>query len=345
MQQRLITWCAAATVVVGFTLVQSPAAQASAPPPGSSSVLQIAKVGLGPLPGASVMGPVEMETFDRLITNHAWPSLRRHTWPLDLEGDPIVETRRKDQLVHTVKSWQSLSDLRRMYRRNTPQLEALNPDLDLRSLEEGDEVVVWCRDQIDVPESRGNPQAGRLIDGEPMPDSDNYVVQFRHRSFGTYYAVSETVRMLDEYYERFPDADPLVVGDLSHRTGRSIHPHSSHQAGRDVDITLPRHEPPPDYRRFHHVSRDNLDAEKTLWLLLTLLEGGYVEYIFLDWNHQRTLYRLAEQQGAPDDWLEEVFQYPSRDRQGLIRHEPGHATHFHVRFACQPTDQYCGSGH
>ncbi len=339
MRKWLHILFAAVLVLVGTAV--SPVASAAVPEGGSSSVLQLAKVGLGPLPGASVMGPVQMETFDQIITGHAWPRPRTLNWPKDLQGDPIVETRRKDKMVHTIQSYDSLSNLRQMYRRNTPQFEELNPELDLRDLDEGDELVVWKRDDDGVSESRGDPQAGRLIRGEPIPDSDDYIVLFPHRTFGTYYTVSETVRILDAYYERFPDADPLMVGDLSFRTGRSIHPHSSHQSGRDIDITLPRHDPPPNYNRFHRITPDNLDAERTLWLLVTLLEGGYVQHIFLDWNHQRTLYDLAAAQGAPDQWLEEVFQYPSRERQGIIRHEPGHDTHFHVRFRCQETDRYC----
>lgn len=339
MLERILTCCLA-----GLLLMVGPmAGEVSAGEAGGefSSILQMAKVGLGPMPGASVMDPVDVEEIDQAVTDHAWPMPRQRSWPLNVADLPIVETRRRDALYHTVRSYDTLHQLRRDYRRTTAELRQLNPEVDLTELEEGDEIRVWERDETEVPESRGDPQAGRLIGGEPIPDSDDYIVLFPHRAFGTYYTVSETVRVLDEYYRQFPEADPLIVGDISYRTGRRISPHSSHQSGRDVDITLPRHEPPPNYDRFHHVRRDNLDADKALWLLTDFIEGGYVEHIFLDWHHQRTLYRLAEDQGAPEEWLDEVFQYPSRKRQGIIRHEPGHATHFHVRFACQETDRHC----
>lgn len=316
-------------------------AEASAPKTETTAMWEVAKVGLGPLPGVAVMEPVELDWVDALVAQHAWPRPVERYWPIDLGDRPIVETRRKEEMWHTVESWETLGRIRSMYRRSTARLEKLNPDLDLRELEEGDEIRVWKRKQDRLPESRGTPQSGRLLHGEPIPDSENYIVLYPHRAFGTYYAVSETVRVLDAYYEAFPDADPLIVGDISFRNGRSIHPHSSHQTGRDVDITLPRHEPPPNYDRFHHVRRDNLDAQRTLWLLTELIDGGYVENIFLDRHHQRTLYRLAKEQGAPKLWLDEVFQYPSYRRQGIIRHEPGHATHFHVRFGCQETDRWC----
>ena len=343
MMNKWTIWCLGGGLLAA-TMVLSLPVQAGEPARGgigSSAVLGMAMVGLGPLPGASVMRPVEVEAFDEIVGATAWPMPRERSWPRDLGDRPIVETRRRDEMWHTVESWDSLAKIRRDYRRTTGQLQQLNPDADLRDLEEGDKVRVWKHDDEEVAESRGDPQAGRVIHGEPVPDSDNYIVLFPHRAFGTYYAVSETVRILDGYYEAFPDADPLIVGDFSFRTGRSIHPHSSHQSGRDVDITLPRHEPPPNYNRFHHIRRDNLDAERTLWLLTTLIEGGYVEHIFLDWHHQRTLWNLAKEQGAPDEWLDEVFQYPRRRRTGMIRHEPGHKTHFHIRFSCQETDRYC----
>ncbi len=337
MIRRIYCLC----LVVLFLSVPALAFAAQPQSASAASLLKTAMMGVGPLPGASVLGPMEFEDFDDLVRDHAWVMPESQQWPMNELDEPIVETRQKDEKWHTLDSWHSVATLRSLYRRNTSQLRELNPDIELSNLEEGDKVRVWKRDEENFTESRGEPQSGRLVYGEPMPESDDYIVLFPHRSFGTYYAISETVRVLDEYYEVFPGADPLIVGDASFRTGRRISPHSSHQSGRDIDVTLPRLDPPPNYNRFHHVRRDNLDTARTLWLLTNLLEGGYVEHIFLDWHHQRSLWNLAKEQGAPEEWLDEVFQYPRRTRTGLIRHEPGHATHFHVRFACQETDRWC----
>ncbi len=342
MTRCLIRYCIGglAALFLGSGLATIGDAHASEPAMDCASVVQL-MLGNGPLPAATMQDPTDWDDLSALITEHAWQVPEARDWPLDEEGRPIVETRRKDQMWHEVGKWETAGRLRNMYRRTTAQLQELNPDLDLRNLEKGQKILIWEGDEEAIAESRGEPRSGRLIYGEPMPKSDDYIVLFPHRAFGTYYAVSETVRILDEYYEAFPEADPLIVGDFSFRTGRTINPHNSHQSGRDVDITLPRFDPPPNYNRFHHVRRDNLDGERTLWILSTLLEGGYVQYIFLDWHHQRTLWRLAKEQGAPEEWLEEVFQYPRRGGQGIIRHEPGHATHFHVRFHCQETDRWC----
>ncbi len=317
---------------------QASGAEKSSP---RSSLLRIAMMGLGPSPGASMVAPQSWDGLREVVAQEAWQLPEEREWPLDDDGMPIVETRRVDEMWHTLQGGERLARLRTMYRRTTAQLQELNPDLDLHNLEEGQEVLVWRRSEDGVSQSRGAPQSGRLIYGEPVPDSDNYVMLFPYRTFGTHYAVSEVVRSLDAYYEAFPDAAPLIIGDMSFRTGRSINPHRSHQSGRDIDITLPRTDEPPNYNRFHHVRRDRLDAERTLWLISTFIEGGFVEYIFLDRFHQRTLYRLAQEQGAPEEWLEEVFQYPRHGGQTIVRHARGHHRHIHVRFRCQSTDRWC----
>ncbi len=337
--RKLSIWLSVLIVTIGAAGTTT--AEAAELDLASSPILRIAMMGLGPSPGASMISPSEMQWLDELIAEEAWVFPERAQWPLDDDGKPIVETRRVEEKWHTLQRGERLARLRTMYRRTTAQLQELNPDVDLRNLEQGQEILVWRRDEDAVAESRGQPQSGRIIYSEPFPRSDDYIVLFPYRVFGTHYTISESVRILDEYYEAFADAAPLIVGDASFRTGRKIHPHNSHQAGRDIDITLPRLEEPPNYNRFHHIRRDNLDAERTLFLLTTLLEGGFVQYVFLDWHHQRTLYMLARDQGAPEEWLETVFQYPRRGGQGIIRHASGHRGHFHIRFHCQETDRWC----
>lgn len=319
----------------------SVAAQSAQSRLSSSAVLKLAMIGLGPAPGAALAAATEPDWGEVSYQELIWPLPQAQPWPVDEEGRPRVETRRLDELWHEVQPGERAPRLRTMYRLTKKQLEELNPELDLSRLEVGQKVLVWRRDADGIGRSLGSPQKGRQIYSEPVPPSEHYVLLYPYRSFGTYYTVSEIVRSMDAYYETFPNAAPLIVGDISFRTGRHINPHKSHQAGRDVDITLPRQHEPDEYNRFHHVRRDNLDAERTLWLLTNFIDGGHVQYIFLDWYHQRTLWRLAKEQGAPAEWLEEVFQYPRRTRQGIIRHSPGHRGHFHVRFYCQDTDTRC----
>ena len=72
-----------------------------------------------------------------------------------------------------------------------------------------------------------------------------------------------------------------------------------------------------------------------------------VEYIFLDYRLQRRLYKYAKKVGWSDRALERVFQYrPSgkggkRSLRGIIRHEPGHRNHYHIRVKCPKGDEDC----
>jgi murein endopeptidase len=64
--------------------------------------------------------------------------------------------------------------------------------------------------------------------------------------------------------------------------------------------------------------------------------------MFLDYDVQGILVRWAKDHGIDDDHLAHVFQYPrGRGADALVRHYPGHANHFHVRFKCPADDQGC----
>jgi len=63
----------------------------------------------------------------------------------------------------------------------------------------------------------------------------------------------------------------------------------------------------------------------------------------MDHRLQRVLYEYARSQGVSRRKLNRWFQYPRppQQRQGVIRHVPRHADHFHVRFVCPETDERC----
>src|SRR5690554_493282 len=287
-------------VWVGMCLSLSAAPAMAQGQAAVSAMLRGAMLGIGPSPVASMLNPNEAQWLaDDEVQAWLWPTPTERAWPLDDEGRPVVETRRRDAFWHEVSRRDTLGRIRSMYRVTTAQLKEMNPEIDVSNLQVGQRLKVWELDDSTWPRSIGRSNAGRLIQGEPMPPGESYILLYPHRAFGTHYAVSETVRVLDAYYRTFADAPPLIVGDMSFRTGRAISPHRSHRTGRDVDVTVPHLVEPPNYNRFHYVRRDHLDAQRTLWMILALLEGGLVEHIFLDWYHQRTLYRLARDQGAP----------------------------------------------
>jgi hypothetical protein len=69
-----------------------------------------------------------------------------------------------------------------------------------------------------------------------------------------------------------------------------------------------------------------------------------VQKIYLDFGVQGRLYKWAVAHDVPRGYLDELFQYPHGRgaNQGLVRHEPHHDDHMHVRFKCAPDDDGCG---
>ncbi|MFW5968020.1 MAG: penicillin-insensitive murein endopeptidase [Persicimonas sp.] len=322
--------------------VEAPANDRSKSERAAGTQLTTAAAGFGPVPTNAVLPPESLEQVAERIRYERWQIPEGdYAWPME-DGSPVVETPRLDQLWHTVEPGETLRRLAKRYKLTYAQLEEFNPHLNLHDLESGDRVLVWEREGDAPSVSYGGPDWGRLINGEPLPDDDHYVVLYPHRTFGTHYTISEVKRVLDNFAERYPEAEKLLVGDISYRTGRLMNPHKSHRTGRDVDIAFPRTKKPPTHRRFHYLPDYQLETEQTLSLIKDFIDGGYVQYIFIDRWFQHLLREEAREQGAPERWIDRVFQYPdSDDRDAIVRHSPGHRTHMHIRFACQPTDKRC----
>jgi murein endopeptidase len=166
---------------------------------------------------------------------------------------------------------------------------------------------------------------------DKLEDGPGFTVVNPARAFGTPLAVRRLRETFERYHARYPEAASIMVMDLSKRGGGRLHPHASHHAGRDVDV---RYALNCRTKYFVDASPFTLDAERTWFLISTLIATGDVELIFVNRKLQRYLYRHAAAQGVPEEQLDELFQYRHGVRQkvGIIRHEPGHVGHFHVRF-------------
>ena len=197
-------------------------------------------------------------------------------------------------------------------------------------------------------QSLGAPWHGALRDAERLPDHDGYFIRRPWRAFGTTTTVAFVERILLDIVDRFPDIHAIAIGDLSAERGGRISEHSSHQSGRDIDIGLIFTQRPAGYpESFVNGDADNLDIEATFVLVeefaRTASEPGGVHMIFLDFEVQGLLYHWALENGETEEYLAKLFQFPHGNGQavGLVRHEPYHADHLHVRFRCPPTDSAC----
>ena len=63
----------------------------------------------------------------------------------------------------------------------------------------------------------------------------------------------------------------------------------------------------------------------------------------MNYRLQKVFYDWAKKAGVKRAVLERVFQYPrgKRAMRGIIRHEPGHHAHMHLRFKCPRGQPSC----
>lgn len=191
------------------------------------------------------------------------------------------------------------------------------------------------------PESLGSATIGtptrgalwgavQLVPGEGIETAGNH-------PWGTDVVVRSIERAVREVRRCFAETPKLYVGDISRQTGGWLRPHKSHQSGLDADVGY-------YYTNgsawFQHATADNLDVARSWAMMVSLIEGGHVEVMFVDRTVQRLLRAHAESTGETRVALDEVFQSDDR-RDTVLRHAPGHTSHFHVRFR-DPTSAALG---
>jgi hypothetical protein len=178
--------------------------------------------------------------------------------------------------------------------------------------------------------SIGPPGSSLLFNAVELPESPRWT----RAPNADWWATSETVEAIQTavgtVHELFPDTQPIVIGDISHREGGRIQRHESHQGGRDVDFGF--------YYKNGSVnwwapgSAANMDVPRNWALLRALVTQSDVEVIFLDLRVQRVLYNYAKEIGEDAEWLDHVFQFTRGYRNAIVQHLANHRTHYHVRF-------------
>ncbi len=233
---------------------------------------------------------------------------------------------------YTVRSGDTGGGIARRFDASLRDLQRWNPGVDLDRLRIGQDLNVYVTSGGSG--AAGSPNRGRLRGGIQLEPGTGYVIRDASRAFGAPLTVGAIRNGYARVAARYIDVPTVIIHDLSFERGGSMEPHASHQNGLDADISYYRTDC-DEHCDWREVEPDELDVRTQWYLFRTWIEQGQVEYIFVDWDLQQPLYEYAQARGATDEQLAEWFQYPDRDRQGIIRHEPGHDDHLHVRFVAE----------
>ncbi len=138
---------------------------------------------------------------------------------------------------------------------------------------------------------------------------------------------------------RFPDADPVVVGDLSSPGGGPLEGHKTHHEGRDADVGLFLGAGGQPEGGFVEVGPDRLDLDATWTLIQALLDHPDVRYLLLDQAHIDALrHWLSVERGMGSATLDAIFPAPGAPwgLTAVVRHAPDHSSHIHVHIGAEP---------
>lgn len=265
-----------------------------------------------------------------------------------LQLQPTRRVKPKTKLLYRISAGDNLTRIARAHGVTLEQLKKWNPKKKSTRLRIGDQLTILQESTYSHSEAEGKPQAGKLVNGVQMPTGPGYYRRRPERSWGTAETIDALLDAIDVVRSYHPNAHDLAIGDLSAEHGGKLAKHVSHQNGRDADVgfyfkNLSRQGP----RAFYRTSRHPVDFETT-WTFLKALAGSSdaesrVDYMFISYDVQKRFYNWAKKRGEDAYLLERMFQYPrgKRAMRGLIRHEPGHSNHIHIRFKCPRDDQHC----
>jgi LysM repeat protein len=289
------------------------------------------------------------------------PSCEDRRVAVAVDKTPIGTLQPKSKVIsHRVTAGDTLSEIAAQYKSSVGDIQARNQLSDTTILVGGNLFVLpevgegatkhprLTKPKSILGQSVGLPHRGKLKKAIRLRQGKGYFIRRPHRSFGATHTVGYLKNSLAQMKKRFPKTHDLAIGDLSARGGGKITMHASHQSGRDVDIGFYFKKKPKGYpESFIVANRKNIDF-KASWALLTQFTNlakkpDGVDRIFMTYSTQKMFYKLARKDGIAKKRLNKIFQYPKGrySQDAIIRHEPGHDEHIHVRFKCPPKDKGC----
>ncbi len=175
------------------------------------------------------------------------------------------------------------------------------------------------------PMSVGFVDAGRLLNAVQFPSGDGWRVVSPERAWATAETIAYVQTAIRAVRAAHPQAPPLRVNQISARDGGYLHPHQSHQNGRDVDLAFYYPGAEPVRAR----ARENVIDLQLNWALIKALATQTdVQMILVDRRVQKKLLDYALAHGEDRAWATSLFH----GKDALLKHAKRHRDHFHVRF-------------
>ncbi len=151
--------------------------------------------------------------------------------------------------------------------------------------------------------------------------------------------MTKTLQYTSETFGRRHPEAPICINDLSGRHGGRLGGHSSHQNGLDADISFPSTSNDCSGNPFKNWrvldGPDDTFRQKNWEFLNILINTERVNTIFADRDFVRALCRHAKKPSTGTTKAErnKVFS--------KLRHENGHANHYHIRMTCNSQNVGC----
>lgn len=291
------------------------------------------------------------DTVSAIAASHGVSVADLRSWNRNLNPDRIHvgqqihirSGRPVRELTYTVVQGDILGRIAERHDVTVSELLSWNRGLDADRIRIGQTIRIFQEGPESTSESYGTAANGRLINGEQLPRHPAYTIRSARRAWATNDTVSFLMAGYDHMKRKYPSIPRVAIHDLSAEHGGPLTPHRSHQSGRDADIGYYHTRCTRTDCQYGAVRASELNPEYQWELFKYWIDQGTVDYLFVDYTLQERLYEHAKSTGVPKRTLDRIFQYPNgrHARGGIIRHEPGHRTHFHVRFACGPRDSRC----
>lgn len=220
-------------------------------------------------------------------------------------------------------------------------LESLNPGVDFEAINEPSRIMIYRADPDLPARSVGTSSRGHFVEGMPMIEDEAWVVRNPARAWAMPHTVRRLVAGMRHVAQRYPGASTMMIGDMSRYGGGRMRPHRSHQSGRDADVTFYSLGGRQPSNQFWDARTADFDVARTWALFRYWLKRDWAEFIFVDRSVQKMLADYAYNVGEDPAFVQRVFEIEGGGMRSIIRHAPGHANHFHVRFRCLDDDEEC----